>query len=65
MGGLTCDPETGNVQDKEYKRIEGLYAAGNTMGGRFLVDYPVVYAGVSFGMALTLGRFVGMKAAGV
>ena len=65
MGGLTCEPETGNVQDKEYKRIEGLYAAGNTMGGRFLVDYPVVAAGISFGMALTQGRLVGTVAAGV
>lgn len=63
MGGLTCDPETGNVLDKNYKGIEGLYAVGNTMGGRFLVDYPVVTAGVSHGFALTYGRLVGTTVA--
>jgi hypothetical protein len=40
----------------EDKRIKGLFAAGNTMGWRFLVDYPIVAAGVSHGMALTQGR---------
>ncbi|MGI5902473.1 MAG: FAD-dependent oxidoreductase [Desulfitobacteriia bacterium] len=59
MGGLTCNPYTGNVLDKNFKGIEGLYAAGNTMGGRFLGDYPVVTAGVSHGFALTYGRLVG------
>ncbi|SDE96996.1 FAD-dependent oxidoreductase [Sporomusa acidovorans] len=59
MGGLTCDPETGNVLDKKYKRIEGLYAIGNVSGGRFLGDYPVVTAGTSHGFALTYGRLVG------
>jgi fumarate reductase flavoprotein subunit len=63
MGGLTCDPETGNVLDKDYKGIEGLYAVGNTMGGRFVVDYPVVTAGVSHGFALTYGRLVGTTVA--
>lgn len=37
LGGLTCNPETGNVLDKAYEPTEGLYAAGNTMGGQFLV----------------------------
>jgi fumarate reductase flavoprotein subunit len=63
MGGLTCNPETGNVLDKSYGGIEGLYAAGNAMGGRFLLDYPVVTAGASHGFALTYGRLVGMTAA--
>jgi fumarate reductase flavoprotein subunit len=63
LGGLTVNPETGNVLDKSYKGIEGLYAAGNTMGGRFLLDYPVVTAGASHGFALTYGRLVGMTAA--
>ena len=65
MGGLTCNPETGNVLDKNYRGIEGLYAAGNTMGGRFLVDYPVVTAGASHGFALTYGRLAGTAAAGL
>lgn len=63
LGGLTCSPETGNVLDKDHKGIEGLYAAGNTMGGRFLVDYPVVTPGVSHGFALTYGRLVGTTVA--
>ena len=63
MGGLICDPETGNVLDKDHKGIEGLYAAGNTMGGRFLVDYPLVTPGASHGFALTHGRLVGMTVA--
>lgn len=63
MGGLTCDPETGNVLDKDQKNIEALYAAGNTMGGRFLVHYPVVIPGASHGFALTYGRLVGMTVA--
>jgi len=63
MGGLSCNPETGNVLDTSFKGIEGLYAAGNTMGGRFLLDYPVVTAGASHGFALTYGRLVGTTAA--
>jgi fumarate reductase flavoprotein subunit len=59
MGGLTVNPENGNVLDKDYKGIEGLYAAGNTQGGRFVVDYPVVTAGVSHAFALVYGRLVG------
>jgi len=59
MGGFTCDPETGNVLDKDYKDIEGLYAAGNVMGCRFVGDYPVVTAGVSHAYALVYGRLVG------
>ncbi len=59
MGGLTCDPYTANVLDEDYKGIPGLYAAGNTMGGRYLGDYPVVLAGTSHGMALVYGRLAG------
>ncbi len=63
MGGLTCDPETCNVLDKDYNGIEGLYVAGNSMGGRFLADYPVVTAGVSHATALVFGRLAGTSAA--
>ncbi len=63
MGGFTCDPETGNVLDKDYNEIEGLYAAGNVMGCRFVGDYPVVTAGVSHAFALVYGRLVGTVAA--
>ena len=59
MGGLTVNPEDGNVLDAEYHGIPGLYAVGNTQGGRFVGDYPVVTAGVSHAFALVYGRLVG------
>ncbi len=58
MGGLqtTLDFE---ITDEEDKVIEGLYAVGNTQGGRFLVDYPLSAPGISHGMAITHGMLVG------
>ena len=40
-----------------------LFVAGNTMGGRFLVDYPVTVAGASHSMAMSFGRLAGRNAA--
>lgn len=62
MGGLVTDEE-GRLLDKDSKVIEGVYATGNTMGGRFLVDYPLPAPGISHGMAMTFGRMVGENAA--
>ena len=58
LGGLetTVDFE---VLDTEDKVIDGLYAVGNTQGGRFLVDYPLPAPGASHGFALTHGMLVG------
>lgn len=64
LGGLTVDPNTLQVVDYEYAPIEGLYAAGNTMGGRILQDYPVTIGGVSHATALTFGYLSGKAAAG-
>ncbi|MEG0375910.1 MAG: FAD-dependent oxidoreductase, partial [Raoultibacter sp.] len=58
MGGLETDVNF-NVLDTEDEPIEGLYAVGNAMGGRFLVDYPLPAPGISHGMALTHGMLVG------
>ena len=63
MGGLTVDPLTANVLDDDYDPIPGLYTAGNTQGGRFVGDYPVVTAGVSHSFALVYGRLAGTMAA--
>jgi succinate dehydrogenase/fumarate reductase flavoprotein subunit len=63
LGGLTVDPETLSVLDTEYEKIEGLYAAGNAMGGRIVVDYPIVVAGISHATALVYGRLAGQSAA--
>ncbi|MDR1421236.1 MAG: FAD-dependent oxidoreductase [Coriobacteriales bacterium] len=61
LGGLTVDPNSLRVLDPEYQQIEGLYAAGNAMGGRIVVDYPVVIAGISHATALTFGRLAGQS----
>lgn len=58
MGGLQTDVDF-NVFDTEDAAIEGLYAVGNTQGGRFLVDYPLPAPGISHGMALTHGMLAG------
>lgn len=63
LGGLTINPETMNVVDADYNDIEGLYAAGNNMGGRILQDYPVTIGGVSHATALTFGYLAGKAAA--
>lgn len=58
MGGLQTTVDF-QVTDTEDEPIPGLYAVGNTQGGRFLVDYPLPCPGVSHGMAMTHGMLVG------
>jgi succinate dehydrogenase/fumarate reductase flavoprotein subunit len=64
MGGLRTDLDL-HVLDAQNQPIPGLFATGNTMGGRFLVEYPVTVAGVSLGSALSFGRLAGKNAASV
>ena len=61
-GGIDCDLDM-HALDTEDKIIPGLYVAGNTMGRRFLVEYPVVVAGISLGTAMSFGRLAGRNAA--
>lgn len=63
LGGLTVDPETLQVLDDDFNPIEGLYAAGNNMGGRILQDYPVTIGGVSHSTCMTFGYMTGKNAA--
>ena len=63
FGGLECDHELRATKNGTNDPIPGLYVAGNTMGRRLLVDYPVVVAGLSLGTALTFGRLAGKNAA--
>lgn len=63
MGGLVVDHATCQALDKNREPIAGLYAAGNTMGGRFLVDYPTVVQGISHSSCMTFGRLAGRSAA--
>ncbi len=58
MSGLVTD-ETQNVVDKDWNPIEGLYAAGNCLGGRYGMGYSTPFAGNSVGMAITHGWIAG------
>ncbi len=62
VGGLLVD-EDGRVLDQRYNAIPGLYAAGNTSGGRFGWQYFTSIAGQSLSMAETMGMIAGQKAA--
>lgn len=62
FGGLECDLAM-HVLDDEDNPIEGLYVAGNSMGRRFLVEKPVVVAGLSLATAMSFGRLAGTNAA--
>ena len=62
LSGLVID-EAQRVLDGEGDPIPGLYASGNSSGGRFALQYSTPMAGVSIGMALTLGRLLGLALA--
>jgi uncharacterized protein with FMN-binding domain len=62
MSGLVTD-ETQNVVDHDWNPIEGLYAAGNTLGGRYGFGYSTPFAGNSVGMAITHGWIAGHQVA--
>ena len=63
MGGLVVDHSTCQALDADRQTIPGLYVAGNTMGGRFLVDYPTIVQGISHSSCMTFGRLAGMSCA--
>ena len=63
MGGLVVDHDTCQALDADHNPIPGLYVAGNTMGGRFLVDYPTVVQGISHSSCMTIGRLAGTSCA--
>ncbi len=61
LGGLTVNQKL-QVLDVDHKVIPGLYAAGNTAGGFFANDYPVIVPGLSHSRAWTFGRIAGQNA---
>lgn len=63
VGGLKIDSYM-EVLDENNKPIPGLFAVGNTSGGKFGVDYPMVLPGTSHGTALTLAYVLGELLAG-
>lgn len=60
VGGFVTD-EHQNVLDRQYEPIPGLYASGNCCGRRFGPAYTTPIAGISIGMAITLGREAGKE----
>lgn len=58
MGGLETD-ENARVLGGDLRPIPGLYAVGNTQGGRFVEDYPFTLSGASHAAALTYGYIAG------
>ena len=56
--GLVVD-EHQQVLNRDDEPIPGLYATGNCSGERFPIMYTTPVAGVSIGIAYTLGRIVG------
>ena len=58
LSGLVTD---GNQQVLDYddNPIPGLYATGNSCGGRFALQYCTPIAGISIGWATTMGKIVG------
>ncbi len=64
ISGLITD-ERLCVLDKEGHPIKGLYACGNTLGGRYGLGYSTPFAGNSIGMACTHGWLAGRFATGI
>lgn len=62
LGGLHTD-ENLQVLNRDLEPIEGLYAAGNTLGYRYSVFYPTPCGGSFIGSAMTLGRVLGQALA--
>lgn len=58
MGGLMTN-DNAQVLDDNSNPIGGLYAVGNTQGGRFVEDYPFTLSGASHAAALTYGYLAG------
>jgi len=57
-GGVRVDEEF-RALDEHNDPVPGLYVLGNTMAGRYGVDYPMLLPGNSTGSALTYGYLLG------
>ncbi len=64
LAGLVID-EKQRVLDANDDPIPGLYATGNSSGGRFALQYSTPIGGCSIGIATTLGKIVGEYIAGL
>ncbi|HOQ59289.1 MAG TPA: FAD-binding protein, partial [Vicinamibacterales bacterium] len=64
VGGLLT-VERLQAVDAAGRPIDGLFLAGNTVGGRFKQAYPLLCPGISHGMAATHGFLAGRYAMGL
>lgn len=62
LGGINCNMQMQPL-DEDWKPIPGLYLAGNMVGNRFSLDYPVMCPGLSHSLAYVTGRLAGQTAA--
>jgi tricarballylate dehydrogenase len=60
FGGLRIDPQTGQVMNSDLQPINGLYAAGEMVGGLFYFNYP---GGTGLMSGAVFGRLAGDHAA--
>ena len=58
VGGVLVDTQM-RCLTEDRRPVPGLYAIGNTAGGRYGVDYPMLIPGNSHGTALTFGYVLG------
>jgi fumarate reductase flavoprotein subunit len=63
LGGLFVNTKL-QLLDEERKPIQGIYLAGNTVGNRFGVDYPLLCPGLSHAFAWTTGYLAAKNAVG-
>jgi len=59
-GGVKVD-EKFRALDEHNEPVPGLYVLGNTMAGRYGVDYPMLLPGNSVGSGLTYGYLLGRQ----
>ena len=59
MSGLATNKDAQVLAEGTLQPVPGLYAIGNTQGGRFLGDYPATIAGASHSIAMTYGYLTG------
>ncbi len=62
VGGVKVDTHM-RALGADRRPVPGLYAIGNTAGGRYGVDYPMLLPGNSHGTGLTFGYLLGRELA--
>ena len=67
VGGLesdeNCHTFTGTPENPKRDLIPGLYVAGNVQGGRYAVEYPICFRGISHSLCVYYGYVAGKNAA--